>query len=176
MEELDISFANAYMGPGEYVQWRGCPQKGNLVTGQDAFMIPFSILWCGFAIFWTILASRAGVFALFGLPFVAVGLYLVFGRFIWTALRRKRTVYVITNQKIIRNRMGRIDMLNRDSNLPVQLRLYKNGCGTITIGMMPADWHYGGGRVSWTDSSSRAFTLENIEEPARVQRILSEKN
>ncbi len=32
-------------------------------------------------------------FALFGLPFVALGLYLIFGRFVVKARRKRQTVY-----------------------------------------------------------------------------------
>ncbi len=54
-------------------------------------MIPFSLLSGGFAIFWEYLALSttsktpglmAVVFPLWGLPFVAVGVYIIFGRFL----------------------------------------------------------------------------------------------
>lgn len=178
MEELDVSFARVYISPGECVLWRGCPEKGNLLTPHDIFMIPFSIFWCGFAVFWTVTASiTGGSFGFFGLPFVAVGLYLVFGRFIWTAIQRSRTVYVITNQKIIRRRMGNIDMINLNTNLPMRLKIYKNGNGTITIGSS-GSWDYGDSwnrnrGVSWSTPSP--FMLENIPDPERVYRILTQK-
>ena len=71
-----------------------------MLRASDAFAIPFGLLWCGFAIFWewsVVSGGRAPwFFELWGVPFVAVGLYLVFGRFIADAYQRGRTVYGIT--------------------------------------------------------------------------------
>lgn len=39
----DYAFARPYLAPGETILWRGRPEKGHLLSGQDAFMIPFSI-------------------------------------------------------------------------------------------------------------------------------------
>ena len=70
-------------------------------TPADAFLIPFSIFWCGFAIFWEagVASSGASLFVVWGIPFIAVGLYLVFGRFIYKHYRKKRTTYWITNAR-----------------------------------------------------------------------------
>ena len=78
----EYGFCRSYLTPGEAILWKGRPQKGHLITAQDILMIPFSLFWCSFAFFWTFSALKSGApfpFALFGLPFVAVGLYLVFG-------------------------------------------------------------------------------------------------
>lgn len=52
MDDRQPNWINQYLMPDEYVLWNGKPEKGNLLTGQDVFMIPFSIMWCGFAIVW----------------------------------------------------------------------------------------------------------------------------
>ena len=65
--------------------WAGQPQRGVVFRNVDIFLIPFSIMWCGFAIFWLIGAISMKVplfFCLFGVPFVIIGLVFVFGRFI----------------------------------------------------------------------------------------------
>src|SRR5262245_59440895 len=94
------------LAPGERLVRSVQPRRGVRLRPMDAFIIPFSLLWCGFAIFWEVgavtVTSRHGgpiafVFPLFGLPFVIVGLYFVFGRFIVDARSRERTFYAITN-------------------------------------------------------------------------------
>lgn len=48
MEEYE--WAQPYLAGGEYIIWQGRPEKGGLFTRQEMFMIPFSLVWCGFAI------------------------------------------------------------------------------------------------------------------------------
>ena len=79
--------------------WTGRPSAGLLFTSRDIFLVPFSLVWCGFAIFWESsaawidgrdsvpvgqgpLSNTPTFFLLFGGAFVLVGLYFVFGRFI----------------------------------------------------------------------------------------------
>jgi hypothetical protein len=60
-------------------------------------------MWGGFAIFWVVGASSGDPhwFGLFGLPFVAVGLYAIFGRFIYKANRKRRTTSAVTNRRVL---------------------------------------------------------------------------
>ena len=91
-ERDEFDFCKRMLTQGEYVIWKGKPEKGRLFSRNDIVMIPFSLVWCGFAVFWFVSALSMGApipFAMFGIPFICVGLYLVFGRFIHTAHRRK---------------------------------------------------------------------------------------
>ena len=67
-------------------------------------MVPFSLMWGGFAIFWelSVLQTDApAFFALFGIPFVLIGLYLIVGRFFFEAKQRANTFYGAEQVKIV---------------------------------------------------------------------------
>ena len=92
------------LAPGEQVVWSGRPRQGIVVRGSDAFAIPFSVLWAGFAVFWLVSAASTGAplpFVLFGVPFVLVGVYIVVGRFFVEARQRQNTFYAVTPQRVI---------------------------------------------------------------------------
>ena len=172
MNELsydDYSFARPYLAPGETILWRGKPAGGHLFGPQDLFMIPFSIFWAGFAFYWFFNALRVGVFALFGIPFVCVGIYITVGRFFHMAHRRKHTAYVITTAKVIRKRGNRIDMLDAKTMPAIHVTAHTDGTGTIRFGQLA---YYRGRRYDSFDANQGLFTLENIPDVARVQQIL----
>jgi hypothetical protein len=88
----------------EQLLWHGVPDPRVWFTQADAFAIPFSLLWCGFAIFWesSVVSGGGPVFArLWGIPFVLMGLYFAFGRFFYKAYSKRRTAYAITSQRAI---------------------------------------------------------------------------
>jgi hypothetical protein len=60
-------------------------------------------MWGGFAIVWETLAIGSGnVFPMiWGIPFVAIGLYFIFGRFIYKASRKRRTTYAVTDKRVL---------------------------------------------------------------------------
>jgi hypothetical protein len=141
--------------PGERIVWSGRPAQGVLFTGRDVFLIPFSLVWCGFAIFWTVLAAtgtmatgRADVawFPLFGLPFVCVGLYFVAGRFLVDAWIRSGVRYALTDRRVLIARSGPLadfTAVNLDRLPDARLSERRNGRGTIRFGQPAALW---GGR------------------------------
>ena len=127
----------------------------------DVFMIPFSLMWGGFAFFWeaTVLhQSVPGFFALWGIPFVAMGLYLIVGRFFVDAYRRSRTWYGLTDQRvlIIGGVFGR-DVKSLDLATLAALKLAERSdrSGTITFGpyagnvpeWMGSNWPGAGGQM-----------------------------
>lgn len=168
----DYSFSRPYIVPGESILWKGKPGKGHLFTAQDIFLIPFSILWFGFAIFWEYSAISEGApffFCLFGVPFLCVGLYITVGRFFWTAYIRKHTAYVITNKKIIRKRGRRIDLMDGKTLPPIHIHAFQDGNGTIQFGQI---WYRNYDRSGWNRNDGM-FSMENIPNVARVHQILT---
>jgi hypothetical protein len=96
--------------PGEALVWAGQPKISVIFHQEDALLIPVSLLWGGFAIFWE--AGVSGIWGtsprgpwtfgmLLGIPFVLAGQYLIWGRFFYAAWLKKRTHYAVTNRRVI---------------------------------------------------------------------------
>jgi len=153
MWQSPSSLVEGQLASGEKLLWSGQPRAGIRLRGSDVFVIPFSILWCGFAIFWESMVVRKGApffMMLWGIPFVLVGVYIVFGRFIVDALTRRKIFYGITNERIVIISglfSQEIKSLNLRTLTDVSLSERGDGSGTITFGPVlpmgrwgPAGW------------------------------------
>ncbi|HEX6591314.1 MAG TPA: hypothetical protein VF050_04890 [Moraxellaceae bacterium] len=105
--------------PGEVVAWAGQPLPGRLMR-QGFLLWLFFIPWTAFSLFWMSAASgfqlpnpaRPEVwFALFGLPFLLIGLGGLASPFY---MRRKAasTVYVITSKRAFTLTLGRSSQMH----------------------------------------------------------------
>ena len=95
---------NAELLEGEELLWSAQPRQGIFLRQSDVLMIPFSLLWGGFALMWeyeVISGDAPWLMALFGLPFVIIALYMIAGRFFYDAKLREKTFYGITSQRVI---------------------------------------------------------------------------
>jgi Bacterial PH domain len=124
----------------ERLLWSGQPPQGVRLRAADAFLIPFSLMWGGFAIFWetgVVLSGAPLFFVAWGVPFVLIGLYLIVGRFWADAMQRARTYYALTDSRVIIvsgvfSRSAR--SLNARTLSDITLTKKKNGSGTISFG------------------------------------------
>ena len=128
------------LGRSERLLWAGRPGQGILFRPSDIFLIPFSLMWGGFAIFWETAVITMGApffFMLWGIPFVLVGLHLIFGRFIFDAWARSRTWCGVSNERILIRAGGissRLTTLNLASLSEVSMTEKSDGRGTLTLG------------------------------------------
>jgi len=126
--------------PRERLLWTGQPAQGIKLRGSDIFMIPFSFLWGGFAIFWEYSVIEKGApffFMLFGVPFVLVGLYIMFGRFYVEAKQRAKTFYGVTNERVVIASglfRKKVKSLNLRTLTDISLSESSNGSGSISFG------------------------------------------
>lgn len=142
--------------PNESVLWAGQPSTKVVFTRGDIFLIPFSLLWGGFAIFWELgvlgmaAHSQNGgppeIFPLFGIPFVLMGLYFIFGRFIYKNWRKKRTYYAVTNQRVLimtRGASTNVQAAFTNTIPSISKSIRTDGIGTLVFGnMAPAAGMY----------------------------------
>jgi hypothetical protein len=128
---------------GERVLWEGQPYTGLILRPIEVFLIPFSLLWGGFAVFWNASVWMADQnssdlpLKLFGLPFLIAGLYITFGRFLIDAVIRKKLRYAVTDRRILIYKDGRgstvksVDIQRLPS---IDLSERSDGTGTIRFG------------------------------------------
>jgi hypothetical protein len=94
---------------GESIYWAGMPNARVIFHSDDWMAIPFSLIWTGFFVFWEGDAlgywgnSRPGdTFMVFwGVPFLLIGNYMVWGRFLEDAWLKRRTYYAVTNRRLL---------------------------------------------------------------------------
>ena len=136
--------------PGEVIQWTGRPNPSVTFHSEDLYMIPFSLLWGGFAIFWLLGASgiwdwsnhpnkNLGWFGIvWGTPFVLAGQDLIWGRFVYERWKKKRTYYAITNRRALiveyglRNR--NVTAASFEALSMIGKKVRSDGIGSIAFG------------------------------------------
>ncbi len=102
----------AEMISGERVYWAGMPNSRVIFHSDDWTAIPFTLVWTGFFVFWEAnalgiwgSASRGGgsnlFMVLWGIPFLIIGNYMVWGRFLADAWLKRRTYYAVTNRRVL---------------------------------------------------------------------------
>jgi hypothetical protein len=170
-----------FLQPGEKILWTGRPDPSRLVSRTDAFLIPFSFMWGGFAIVWegsVLLTSAPIFFWLWGIPFVVIGQYLIWGRFLYKRWDRRRTVYALTNQRALILRGGSIQSVFLNQLPAINQSVRADGSGSIEFGSSPG-WN---GRGYWANTGMDFFSPGNgvpafydIPEVAKVYRLVNEQ-
>jgi len=128
---------------GERVLWEGQPYTGLILRPIEVFLIPFSVLWGGFALFLNFNAWFMGQenadpsFNLFGIPFLLAGIYITVGRFLIDIYVRRQLQYAVTDRRILIYKEGgsstskSVDIKRLPS---IELAQRLDGSGTIRFG------------------------------------------
>jgi hypothetical protein len=179
----DLDTVERHLSSGERIEWVGRPDPAKHFTRGDVFLVPFSIMWGGFAIFWESSAIAGGAgpfFALWGIPFVAVGLYFMFGRFIYKAHRKRRTIYAVTNRRVMTIVQGRraesVDATHLGLIPNISTSAVSNGSGSVEFGLSSpmAGW-YGNSGVEFFARGQMAgsgVSFYDIEDPRGVADLV----
>lgn len=162
-----FDFCKRYLTGDEYVLWQGRPEKGMVFSFSDVITTLFSVVWLAFSVFWeytVIKNSPSVVMVLWGIPFVAVGIYLLFGRFIQRIIADKNTYYVVTNKRIIIKQGRRIKFFDGDDLPPMNITIHKNGNGTISFSEVFYSGRY---------RSVRYIALKNLADVTQAQEAIN---
>ena len=169
-----------HLDSDEKLLWTGTPEQGMIIKSSDVLMIPLSLMWGGFALFWEFNVINSGAsffFMLWGIPFVLIGLYLIFGRFYYDAELRKSTIYGITqNRIIIKSGVFKktIKSLNIRTLTDVTLNEKSDGSGTIVLGSESGMYEMFRG-TGWPGFGNKMVpALELIPEVRKVYRQITD--
>ena len=171
---MDTSHFTGRLLRGEKIVWSGRPAQGLLLTSRDWLLIPVSLFWGGFAVFWekSVLDTNApNLMKLWGVPFVLIGVYLVAGRFLLDAWIRRGMYYAVTDKRVLILRsapFGKFSAMSLDQLPDANLTERADGRGTIRFGTAAPYWA-GSGFSGWTpalDSTPLIFLA--IEDARRV--------
>src|SRR5207237_9018675 len=92
---------DAELAPGERLVWTGQPRPD--LAARPAFcLLPFGIVFGGFAVVWMVMAGvvTAGFLAPCGLPFLAIGIWLMFSP-LWLRRMARNTAYGLTDRRAV---------------------------------------------------------------------------
>jgi len=169
---------------GESILWSGKPDTKIVFHKEDLYLIPFSLLWGGFAMFWE--AAVAGSFAksawlfgmVWGIPFVLVGQYLIWGRFFYAAWKKRRTYYAVTNRRVIvvQNGWRRRMAASYLDSLPMLIKEESSrGRGTLRFAPREPMWSGRRGWGIWDGITVEEVpTFRDIEDVDRIYRLVSD--
>ncbi|MGL4313967.1 MAG: hypothetical protein ACRCSO_08245 [Sphingomonas sp.] len=152
-----------------------------MLTGRDALLVPFSLMWGGFVIYWNAIvwmmptashdqANPVWFFKLWGLPFLIVGLYMIIGRYFHDAHIRKTVFYAVTDQRILVLRGSKITSLDIDRLPRLELSEFRDGTGTIAFEASVAIGRNGFG--TWLPSLSGAAEFLRINDPRKIYEMI----
>ncbi len=158
----------------EQLVWTGRPKQGIVFRINDFFLVPFSLAWTIGVLLFEFAAFHPNLpffLPLVGFPFLLIGLFLLFGRYVMDKLRRKNIVYWITDQRIIikgekfKHTLRSYPFAEMEH---VELYLHSKRYGTIVLGD-ESDIGGRGGKIEelyWVNSGRypRLEMIENVQQ------------
>ena len=134
--------------PGENLIWTGRPSSRVIFHKEDLYLIPFSLMWGGFAIFWELgvtgslgqFKNHPSFFALWGFPFVLIGQYLIWGRFVYAAWKKRKIAYGLTPKRVLMLDTAwkrSIQAAYIDQIPVIEKTVRSDGIGTLRFGYPP---------------------------------------
>jgi len=175
----------AELSNGETLLWTGKPNPRVVFHASDWGTIPLAILLAAFSIFWEAgvsgygpIGSKSGSASPFmmvwGVPFILLGQYMVWGRFLYAAWKKRRIVYALSNERVfvlvVRPGAKVISTWLR-SVAGVEKDVRSDGIGTLKFGETPPLWGARGTKTAAADGlylNSATAVFVDIDNAADV--------
>lgn len=192
MTQIDSDAAMAIqpeLTSGERLLWAGRPRPGPMLHKEDRYLIPFSLLWGGFAVFWE--AGVAGLLGrgaktttpwnfgiIWGILFVLIGQYLIWGRFVYAAWKKRRTFYAVTNRRVIvvQTNSNRSVASAYIDTLPALVKERGSGtAGTLRFDQAEPTWSQNRGWSAWDSMAiGKTPAFIDVEDVDGLYRFVAE--
>ena len=179
MEQVDLLIL-----PGETLLWSDRPDPHRWFGPNDAWLIPFSLMFGLFSIYLEAGAmvqiaqtglSGFNAFALWGFLFVVVSQYLIWGRFLYKRWDRERIVYAVTSRRLlaVRGSSFRSVFLNQLAAINQSTR--SDGSGSLDFGTAS----FGSGMwantgLDWFNGRAGVPAFNDIQDVRNVYRLIAE--
>lgn len=163
----------------EQILWSGQPNPNVYFAKGDLFLVPFALLWSGFAFsatFGTIVHGAPGLFTIMPALFCIVGLYITIGRFIYKRIRKLKTYYVLTNKRVLeiimtRSRKTKEIYLSQMQGLNSTVNRNKRGSITFSNANFFQNFYANTGMDFGMNQQSgfpAFYDVDNVEVPLRI--------
>lgn len=158
-----------HLNANETIEWIAQPKQGFLLRKNDGCLIPFSLVWGGFAIIWELFAilNQEIFFMIFGIPFVLLGLYIMFFRFIHDLINRKKTIYALSNHRLLLKKGDQIQSFFYQGIRKTKLIKYKKGRGSILLNEAVDQTN--------TGLNIPKLSLDQIEDAEQVYNLINKR-
>jgi hypothetical protein len=178
MERLRMALERE-LGPDEVVVWHGWQLAR--IEPRMFLIYVFAIPWTAFSLMWTGLAAAAimgtgedgpgligWAFPLFGLPFIAIGLWMLAGPFL-PLFVRGRVLYVITDRRVLRLSFWRelaVKAVPADRIGLAERQEKPDGTGTLSLAVRV-------GRDSDGDKQTESFLIGLVDDVMGAQAAVN---
>lgn len=175
------------LAEGEEILWQGRPDDKVLWSDLVHLHTAFGLFFTLFSLFWMAMAWKMGnvtpgggvfsglsLFPLFGLPFLAIGLYTLIGRIFFDSVRRRGTFYTLTSRAayVATQIKGKRELKRYSLLDDVRPRLEDGDPGSVFFSTVTTVYH--GRKRGMVSNVSTPIGFRRIPEARKVYLMMSE--
>jgi DUF1707 SHOCT-like domain len=171
----DVESLGGYLALGERPLWIGHPHPRSQLSAPDIFVLPFA-LFAAFLFGTGVLVVPWPLTLLMLLLFVG-SLQMLVGRFVFPSRRRRRTIYAVTDRRVIsllRRRWlhDRVRELYLTAIPRITIHRGRSSRGTLRFGDAPRYEELSLLEQAFDDKSRAGVGFYNVEDPETIESLV----